>query len=190
MELPPAAAGLPLDQFRPYLLLLARVQLGPRFQSKLDASDVVQQTLLEAHQKRHQFRGHTTPQLLAWLRQMLACTLTDALRTLGRAKRDPARERSLEIELEHSSDRLQAWLAADQSSPSEQADRNEQVLRLAQALALIPESQRTALVLRHLHGLSVAEISAEMGRSTTAVAGLLKRGARQLRAIMVTPSEP
>jgi RNA polymerase sigma-70 factor (ECF subfamily) len=184
MEALDPAEGLPLDKYRPYLVLLARMQLGPQYQAKLDASDVVQQTLLEAHQKQHQFRGRTTPQLLAWLRQMLACTLMDALRTLGRAKRDPARERSLEVELEHSSDRLQAWLAADQSSPSEIADKNEQVVRLAAALAQLPEAQRTALILRHFQALSVAEISQQMGRSTMAVAGLLKRGARQLRAIM------
>jgi RNA polymerase sigma-70 factor (ECF subfamily) len=180
----PETATLPLERCREYLLLLARGQLGRQFQGKIDASDVVQQTLLEAHRKRDQFRGQTTPQLLAWLQRLLACTLTDTLRTLGRAKRDPSRERSLEAELDQSAERLQEWLAAEQSSPSEQADRNEQVLRLADALATLPEAQRTALVLRHCQGCSVAEIGAQLGRSPTAVAGLLKRGARQLRSLL------
>src|SRR5437764_13707204 len=110
--------ALPLERFRPYLLLLARLQLREQFRGKLDPSDVVQQTLLEAHRKRDQFRGHSPAELAGWLRQLLACTLADALRALGRAKRDAARERSLEAAREQSSARLGDWLAAEQPSPS------------------------------------------------------------------------
>jgi RNA polymerase sigma-70 factor (ECF subfamily) len=184
MDQPSGAPGVALEQFRAYLLLLARMQLGRQFQGKLDASDVVQQTLLEAHRQRAQFQGDTTPQLLAWLRRILAGTLTDALRGLGRAKRDAARERSLEAALEQSAERLEAWVAAEQSSPSEQADRNEQLTRLAAALTTLPDAQRTALVLRYCQGRSVADISEHLGRSPTAVAGLLKRGTRQLRDLL------
>jgi RNA polymerase sigma-70 factor (ECF subfamily) len=184
MDQPTAAPGVALEQFRPYLLLLARMQLGRQFQGKLDASDVVQQALLEAHRQRGQFRGGTARQLLAWLRRILAGTLADTLRGLGRAKRDAARERSLEAALEQSSERLEAWVAAEQSSPSERADRNEQLSRLAQALTTLPEAQRSALVLRYCQGCSVADISRQLGRSPTAVAGLLKRGTRQLRDLL------
>src|SRR2546430_13848358 len=107
MDQPTTAPVAALEQFRPYLLLLARLQLGRQFPGKLDASDVVQQALLEAHRQRDQFQGGTTPQLLAWLRRILAGTLTDALRGLGRAKRDAARECSLEAALDQSSERLE-----------------------------------------------------------------------------------
>src|SRR5262249_1604828 len=107
---------LGLERYRDYLRLLAGMHLGPHYQGKLDASDLAQQTLLEAHRKRDQFRGSTSQQLLAWLRKLLACTLADALRTLGRAKRDVAREQSLEAALDESSASLQGWLAAEQSS--------------------------------------------------------------------------
>src|SRR5262249_30648094 len=100
MDQPTGASGVALEQFRPYLLLLARMQLGRQFQGKLDASDVVQQTLLEAHRQRPQFHGDSSTQLLSWLRRILAGTLTDALRGLGRAKRDATRERSLEAALD------------------------------------------------------------------------------------------
>ena len=124
-----------LERFRDYLRLLTRVQLGRAWGGWLDPSDLVQQTLLEAYQKRDQFRGSTDQAQGAWLRAILARNVADAIRSQGRQKRDIARERSLEAELEASSARLGAWLAADQSTPSEQAVRHEQAVLLANALA-------------------------------------------------------
>ena len=175
------SSGEVLGRFREYLLLLARLHLGDQLRGKLDASDIVQQTLLEAHCRQAQFRGESDAELAAWLRQMLACNLADAIRAFGRAKRDVARERSLEAALEESSARLAVWLAAEQSTPSQQAQQHEEVLRLAEALATLPEAQREALVLRHCQGWSLAAISQHLERSPAAVAGLLKRGLRELR---------
>jgi RNA polymerase sigma-70 factor (ECF subfamily) len=173
------ADDLPLERFRDYLRLLARLHLGEGA-AGLDPSDLVQQTLLEAHRKRDQFLGPNEAALAGWLRQLLACTLIDARRARGRRKRDAGRERSLEAELERSSAHL-AGLAADQTSPSEQAGRHEDAVRLAAALARLPDDQREAVTRRHLFGEPLAAISAAMGRSPAAVAGLLKRGLRQLR---------
>lgn len=170
-----------LDRFRAYLHLLARLQLDPRLRTKLDASDVVQQTLLQAHAARDQFRGSSPEELTAWLRQILARVLGHAVRDFGRGKRDVAQERSLEAALDASSGRLQTFLAADQSSPSERADRNEQLLRLADALAALPEAQREAVVLHYWQDWPLAEIAKHMDRSSSAVAGLLKRGVGALR---------
>ena len=77
--------GPGLERFREYLRLLARQHIG-QLRGKLDASDLVQQTLLEAHRKRDQFRGHGDAELAGWLRKLLAYTLADAVRALGRAK--------------------------------------------------------------------------------------------------------
>ncbi|HEV2950282.1 MAG TPA: sigma factor [Gemmataceae bacterium] len=71
---PHVGSELSLDRFRHYLLLLAQLHLGNPARAKLDASDVVQETLLEAHRKRGQFRGRNEAELAAWLRQMLAFT--------------------------------------------------------------------------------------------------------------------
>jgi RNA polymerase sigma-70 factor (ECF subfamily) len=170
-----------LERFRDYLRLLARLQIEPRLRGKLDPSDLVQQTLLKAHQAQAGFRGQTAAEQAAWLRQILARTLANALRDMGRAKRDMALERSLEAALGDSSSRLEAWLVADQSSPSQQAERNEQLVHLAKAMAALPDIQREVLLLRHCQGWSVAEIGQHLGRSRAAVASLLRRGLGQLR---------
>lgn len=170
-----------LDRFRAYLHLLARLQLDPRLRTKLDASDVVQQTLLQAHAARDQFRGSSPEELTAWLRQILARVLGHAVRDFARGKRDVAQERSLDAALDASSARLETFLAADQSSPSERAGRNEQLLRLADALANLPEAQREAVVLHYWQDWSLADIAKHLNRTTSAVAGLLKRGLGALR---------
>ncbi len=176
----------PLERYHNYLLLLARLQLDPRLRSKLDPADVVQQTLLKAHERTAQFRGGTEGERAAWLRAILANTLTDLARKYGREH--AGQERSLEASLAESSSRLEAMLADDGPSPSEHAIRHEQVLRLAEALAKLPDDQRAVLELRHLQGWSVPAIGQFLDRSTASVAGLLRRGLRQLRELLEEPS--
>ena len=79
------------EQFRSYLRLLAEMHLGWHAGAKLDPSDVIQQTLLDAYRGRDQFRGRTDAEMAAWLRRLLTCNLADAQRARGRAKRDAAR---------------------------------------------------------------------------------------------------
>lgn len=171
--------GRPPEGYRAYLLLLARLQIDPRLRGKLDPSDVVQQTLLKAYQRQDQFHGRTEAERAAWLRAILARALADAARKYGRGVL--GRERSLELSLEESSSRLERWLADSHPSAGQQSDREERLLRLADALAGLPADQRWAVELRHLQGLPVGAIGGLMGRSTAAVGGLLQRGLRSLR---------
>jgi RNA polymerase sigma-70 factor (ECF subfamily) len=177
----------PLERYRDYLHLLARLHLHPRLQSKLDPSDVVQQALLKAHQNRGQFRGQG-PELAAWLRRILASTLADAAREFGGGKRDVAREQSLDAALRQSSARLEAFLQPASSSPSEHAVHEETLLRLAAALAELPDDQRSAVEMHHLQGCSVAEVAAHLDRTEAAVAGLLRRGLKRLRELLHEPT--
>ena len=173
------------DRDRAYLALLARQHVGPELRGKLDLSGVIQQTLLEAHQAGRVADLDTGPRL-AWLRTALARNLTDELRRLRADKRDAGRE----IALDASAASLARFLTADQSSPSQRADRNEQLLRLAEALETLPEAQREALTLHHLHGWTLEEVGRHLGRSPAAVAGLIKRGLKQLRLLLEEPQAP
>ena len=129
------------------------------------------------------------PLRVAWLRQVLANNLRDEVRKLNTAARDVDRERSLEASLHESSSRLEAWLAADQSSPSQRAENNEQLLCLADALAQLPADQRTAVELHNLQGRPLAEVAEHTGRTKGAVAQLLFRGLKKLRTLLENQDE-
>jgi RNA polymerase sigma-70 factor (ECF subfamily) len=174
---------LALEHYREYLRLLARLQLDPRLKGQLDPSDIVQQALLRAHEKLDQFRGRSAEEMRAWLRAILARTLVDAVRKFGRQKGD--RSRSLETALDQSSAKLEALLASEESNPSHGALRAERLIELAEALARLPADQRTAVELRYLQGLAVPDVAERMGRSTVSVTGLLYRGMKALRDVMV-----
>ena len=184
-----ATAERPLEPYGDYLRLLARLQLSPRLHAKLDASDIVQQTLLQAHANRAQFRGRTEAEWLAWLRAILANALAAAGRRFAAEARDLDREHSLEARLEQSASRLEGLLAADQSSPSERAVRGEELLRLAHAMACLPPDQQRVVELHHLKGLPVAEVARQVGRTRPAVVGLLFRGLKKLRELLRDPGE-
>ena len=173
-----------LERFREFLTLLARMQLDPRLQAKVDLSGVVQQTLLEAYQAFDRFQAWDEVQKAAWLRKAMAHNLSDEVRKLRTAARDVARELPLEADLERSSGRLEAWLAANQTSPSMCAVRHEQLLQLAEALARLPQDQRTAVELHHLRGYAVTEVAGQMGRGEGAVGALLVRGLKRLRVLL------
>jgi RNA polymerase sigma-70 factor (ECF subfamily) len=173
-----------LDRYRNYLRLLARLQLDQRLQSKLDASDLVQETLVRAFSKLEQYRGSTEGEFVAWLRQILANTLKEKAREYAADKRSVGRERSLESQIDESSRRLACLLAPEQSSPSQQAVREEELMRLADALDQLSLDQQRAVELKYLKGYKASQIACEMGRSEKSVGGLIARGLENLRKLL------
>ncbi|MFN7974190.1 MAG: sigma-70 family RNA polymerase sigma factor [Acidobacteriota bacterium] len=170
-----------LEAFRSYLCVLARTSMRADLRRRSDPSDIVQLTLLQAHQARGQFRGGSDAELAAWLRQILARNLAHLARDERRLKRDVHREESLETAIDRSAARFERMLAAPDTSPSQKVIRIERLLRLAAAVEALPALQRAAVVLHYWGGLTLAEISERLGRSPSAAAGLLHRGLKTLR---------
>jgi RNA polymerase sigma-70 factor, ECF subfamily len=176
-----ALGGL-LALYRDYLKLLAKLQIDGRLRRKLDASDVVQDALLMAHRNFGQFRGTSEYELLAWLRQILATSMAVVMRHyFGTKQRRMDLERELSRELDDASRVLNVQLV-QKSTPSSAAMEREEGVVLANALARLPKHYREVLVLRHLEGLSMAEVAERMGRSIDSVKKVWSRGLIRLRS--------
>jgi RNA polymerase sigma-70 factor, ECF subfamily len=184
----PDRLGSILQLYWNYLHLLAEAQLDRRLRVRFSPSDLVQETLMEAHRDFQQFRGTTEAEFLAWLRQILVHNLLVAVRRhLEAGKRDIRREISLEqvhADLDTSALSMAAILAQGGTSPSAHVQREELLVALADSLASLPPDYREVIVSRHMEGQSFAEIAEGMGRSEGAVRMLWLRAIGQLRAKM------
>lgn len=179
-----------LEPFRSYLGLLAWMQLDPRLRGKVDLSGVVQQTLVDAWQALRAGPVGPDEETTPLLRRLLANNLCDEVRKARAQKRDARREMSLEAALDASSARLEAFLAAEQSSPGERAERSDELARLAAVLESLSDAQKQAIELHYLRAWPVAEVAKHLGRTGPAVAGLLHRGLESLRERMNRSESP
>jgi RNA polymerase sigma-70 factor (ECF subfamily) len=179
------ALGRLLELYRNYLELLAWLQIGRRLRGKVDPSDLVQETFLEAHAAFAQFRGTTEAQLMSWLRHSLASNIASlGRRYWGTQRRNLRLERDLAEEvaqLDQSSRVLDQALVAKGSSPSHQAARREQGVILADAMRQLPDHYREVIILRQLEGLSFPEVARRLGRSVDGTKKLWVRALARLR---------
>jgi RNA polymerase sigma-70 factor, ECF subfamily len=174
------ALGSLLEDYREYLRVLARMRVGRDLQVRLDASDLVQEALLEAHRDFRQFLGQTEAELTVWLRQILVRNLADQLKHHQSQKRNFQREQPLAVLVEQAHEAL----AAPLSTPSAHAARREQAVLLANALARLPEDYCDVVTMRHLDGLSFDEIAAAMRRTSGAVRMLWMRALERLGELL------
>jgi RNA polymerase sigma-70 factor (ECF subfamily) len=174
--------GQLLERYRNYLELLARIQIGRRLQGKVDPSDLVQDTFLEAHRSFERFHGDAEPVLRTWLHQILAGQLAHLVRRYCQTQgRDVHLEQALLQELDHSSDVLDRGLADTRASPVDAAVRREQAVVLADALSELPEDYRDVIILRQIEGLGFVEVAQRMGRSVDSVQKIWIRALDRLR---------
>jgi len=180
----PAGDDSGFDRFRGYLHVLARAAIGPQWERRFDASDIVQETLLEAHRNRHQLRGRDPRQLAAWLRTILGRNLGQAMRDHQRARRDLRRYVPIYRVLEQSSARLAACAADSASSPSKPAQRDEAARRTGEAIFELGGAQQEAIVALYVEGLPIDEVARRMERTPVAVTMLARRGLARLRELL------
>lgn len=167
-----------------YLRILATTQLDTKLRTRISPSDVVQETLLEAHRDFGQFRGNSEPELLGWLRKILIHNIGHVVeRHVLTEKRNVRREVSLQHihrSVEQSSMNLRQ-IADNGCSPSAAAQVGEHTRILADHLASLSDDHRQVIVLRNLEGKPFKEIADSMQRSCGAVRMLWLRAIDELR---------
>ena len=179
MALSPDATAF--EPYRRYLTVLASVHFDPRLRGKFDPADLVQQTFVRATAAASELRSREPGVVAAWLRKIMANELAVAAKHYDRDKRAISREWPIQADLDRSASGLEGWLAADLTSPSSKAAANEELLRLADALADLPERMREVCVLKHCQGMTLQDVATRMETSVPAVASLLRRGLELLR---------
>ncbi len=174
-------SGLLLDGCRQYLLMIANEVIGPELQAKLGASDLVQDTFVEAQRHIAGFRGRSEAELRAWLRKILECRLSNLRRSfLATEKRAARREVAIETLLART-DQECGVLASRTPSPSSHAAHSELTEAFNLALTRLPEHYRQAIAWRHQEQLGWDEISQRMGCTAEAARKVWSRAVQQLR---------
>jgi RNA polymerase sigma-70 factor (ECF subfamily) len=177
----PATLDQLLDIYRNYLRVLAQVWLADEMLGKLDPSDLVQETLLKAYQRFHQFQGGTEAELAIWLRRILSRLVVDVVRRYQGASRDVRRERSLDRDFDGSADAFRLLMAASGSSPSHKTHRRELGVLLAEALVELSAGQRQVIILRSLKEKEWKQVAQAMDRTVSSVRAMWLRGLTELR---------
>ncbi len=166
---------------RSYLGFVARSQVETWLRRKVDASDLVQETMLEACRDLERFEGHTEKEWLAWLRKILAHNAADFVRRYrGTEKRAAGRE----VPFRDPADSLSPGApepAAPQATPSQEFLQLDTELRVTAALAELPPDYQEVIVLRNLQRLPFGEVAQRMSRSRPAVQMLWMRAIRKLQ---------
>ncbi len=187
-----AARSQLLDRHRGRLRRMVAVRLDPRLAARVDPSDVVQETLAEAHRRLDDYLAARPVPFYPWLRQLAQDRLTDLHRRHVRAARravgreeptGPALSDDSVAELTHR-------LAAPAPGPSEAAHRREQAALLRAALARLPDTDREVLILRHLELLAPREIADVLGVSQAVVYTRHLRALRRLRSALGEEGRP
>lgn len=169
---------------RSYLGIMARANVESWMRAKIDASDLVQQTLLDAHRDFDRFRGQTDQEWLAWLRQILNHNAGDAIRHYGTAGKRQARR---EIPLVSTDDSRAGFdPAAPGDSPSQLILHQESELLLAVALDQLPADYREVILLRNVQRLPFDEVAERLGRTRPAAQMLWMRAIQKLRQLLPT----
>ncbi len=187
------ALGSLLLRYRGFLLMLAHRYLSDQLRRRIDPADVVQVTFMEAKRDLGSFRGNSPAEFAGWLRGILKNNVASAL-----SHHVMTQKRSTKKEVHArggagDSGSKETWIAqlpGGKTSPSGVAVREEAVLAMINALHQLPETQAEAIRLRYMEGLPLKEIVERMGKSETAVAGLLKRGLQKMRTLLDSDSSP
>lgn len=177
------ALGVLCERLRSFLTQAANGQLNGGLKAKLGASDLLQQSFLEAHQQFEQFHGSTEEEFRGWLQRILHNNTIDAARRFHDTQMRNA-EREISLELVQTAEQL----AARGKTASSVARRKETDHEMLAAVARLPERRRLIVEMRYRDGLSHAEIAKQLAISEAAARKLLSRAIDELRTLLASES--
>ena len=180
-----ASLGILLRNYFRYLNSLSHGHLDDRIGIRVSASDIVQETLLEAHRDFEKFSGTSIEEFTGWLRRILFNNLATAIEKHVLAdKRDVRKQRSLDQEIgdaNQSKPKLARYLQQDITSPSTPMQRNESLDQLSSVISQLPPDYQQVIHMRHFDDLSFGQIAEKLGRNVGAVRMLWVRAVEKLR---------
>lgn len=189
-----SALGTLFSLYQNYIRLLAAAQVRSRLRVRASASDVVQETFMQAHRGFAEFRGTTGAEFIAWLRTILKRRIQNLYQQhLDAQQRDVRREVSLEAIgnwLDQSTIRLENVLVDGEPSPESAIQNQERSVQVADALAELPKDYRDVLMMRSIEGLGFPEVATRMDRSHGAVRMLWLRGIQKLKDELRAKGQP
>jgi RNA polymerase sigma-70 factor (ECF subfamily) len=180
------ALGQALDACRGYLLAIAERKLSPQLQAKGGASDVVQQTLLDAFRDFAGFQGDTVVELRKWLRRLLLNNLVDFTRQYRDTDKRQI-DREVALPARGSPEARAGGLAAAVPSPSGEALAREQAEAIQRALERLPDDYRQVLIWRYREERSFEEIGRLLDLTPNAARKLLLRAVRRMQQEVEAP---
>ena len=173
--------GQLLEKYRPWSRIFVRQFLQGKIGRRIDESDIIQMTWLDVVKNIEQFNGETEAEFFGWLKAILNNNLKNVIRDNKAELRDIRKEHDFAVEMDSAS--IHWWEpVAPGSSPSNRLIKGEQAISLAAAVEALPDRQRQAVILRHLEGKKLSEVTEEMDTTADAVVSLLRRGMQNLKS--------
>ncbi len=188
----PDAADALFAEHREALRRAVAVRLDPALARRVDASDVVQDVLIEAHRRLKDYLKNPTMPFGLWLRQLAKDRMIDAHRFHRQAQR-----RSMDREQpaqaapwsDASSVQLLAALIDSEKTPGSMAVQHELERKLHDALHTLDETDREIILLRHQEQMSNQDAASELGLTDAAASMRYLRALRRLRATLIGESD-
>jgi RNA polymerase sigma-70 factor (ECF subfamily) len=188
----PGAVDKLLGEFREPLRRVIGLRLDPAIARRVDASDIVQDVLIEANQRLTDYLKSPDMPFHLWLRHLAQDRIIDTHRRHRLAQR-----RSVDREqpiarpawADESSASLVAQLVDTERTPTSEAIRQELQRRLAAAVDQLSEDDREIILMRHHEALSNQEVAKLLGLTEAAASMRYLRALRRLRAVLVPEGE-
>ena len=183
-----AAINALMDRHRGALRQMVQMRMDRAVSARVDASDIVQEILVEASQRLTDYVRNPGLPFHLWLRQLAKDQIIDTYRRHRVAQRRSVdRERSLDVSYaDQSSLNLAAQLADAELTPAAATIRRELEQRFLTALSQLDEEDREIMLMRHCEHLGNSEVAAALGLTPPAAGMRYLRAVRRLRDVLGT----